>query len=368
MKILIITQHIFPKQTPRALRSTELMIELAKQGHDVTVYAVLGSTDYSEFEEKTSIKIKNIPIKYQIIPYSSDLHNKRHLIDQILGKILGKTLRFPNIEYKYRIPQILKKELDCDLLISIADPHEIHWGVANFRRNNPSISKYKWVADCGDPCMHNQSAKGFVQKLKEKNEREFCELCDYISVPVESAKKAYYKEYRKKIKVIQQGFNFDEIHLKEYSKNEVPTFAFAGMFYSEIRNPTNFLEMLNEIKLEFLFIIYTPHLNLIKSFKKSLGRKLEIHQTIPRSELLSQLSTVDFLINLENENRPNQTPSKLIDYALTGRPILSVKPNSVDKELFISFLKGDYSKKTVINDLSDFKIQNVATKFIELVK
>ena len=47
--ILIISQHIFPKQTPRAHRTTELAIELSRQGYDVTVYAVLGKYNYYDF-------------------------------------------------------------------------------------------------------------------------------------------------------------------------------------------------------------------------------------------------------------------------------------------------------------------------------
>ena len=41
-----------------------------------------------------------------------------------------------------------------------------------------------------------------------------------------------------------------------------------------------------------------------------------------KSELLEELSKMDFLINLANVNRPNQIPSKLIDYSIrSGAPI-----------------------------------------------
>ncbi|MBQ1654853.1 MAG: hypothetical protein II060_13815, partial [Bacteroidales bacterium] len=72
MKILVITQHIFPIQTPRSIRSTELIKELARRGHDVTVYAVLGKYDYSSFEKETGIKVKGIPIHWEVLPTSSD--------------------------------------------------------------------------------------------------------------------------------------------------------------------------------------------------------------------------------------------------------------------------------------------------------
>ena len=56
-KILIISRTIFPHIAPRSHRATELAKELARQGHDVTLAAVLGKFDYSQFQEETKIKI-----------------------------------------------------------------------------------------------------------------------------------------------------------------------------------------------------------------------------------------------------------------------------------------------------------------------
>ena len=78
--ILIISQHIFPKQTPRAHRTTELAIEFSKQGYDVTVYAVLGSYNYNTFAKRHNINIKPIKITWQYEPFSSDLKVKRFFI------------------------------------------------------------------------------------------------------------------------------------------------------------------------------------------------------------------------------------------------------------------------------------------------
>ena len=59
MKILILTQVIFPFQSPRSYRSTELAKELARTGNQVTIYAIKGEYDYTEFENKHKIKVKN---------------------------------------------------------------------------------------------------------------------------------------------------------------------------------------------------------------------------------------------------------------------------------------------------------------------
>ena len=94
--------------------------------------------------------------------------------------------------------------------------------------------------------------------------------------------------------------------------------------------------------------------------------KLLIRDYIPRSELLVEMSKVDFLINFEN-NSSKQSPSKLIDYALTNRPILSINSGEAfDNELANDFLSGDYSKSFKIEDIEQYDIQNIVKQFISL--
>jgi len=54
MKIVLIAGTIFPQQSPRAFRATELAVGLAKQGHEVTIYAILG--EYINGNSKRPIK------------------------------------------------------------------------------------------------------------------------------------------------------------------------------------------------------------------------------------------------------------------------------------------------------------------------
>src|SRR5690606_10094120 len=104
----------------------------------------------------------------------------------------------------------LKKEKNSnyDILISIAAPHPIHWGVAKAIKKYKNIAKC-WIADCGDPFMlsHNlQYKRPFYFKYYEK---EFCRLADFITIPTAFAKDGYYKEFHDKLNVIPQGFNFN---------------------------------------------------------------------------------------------------------------------------------------------------------------
>jgi hypothetical protein len=366
MKILIISQHLFPRRTPRAHRTTELIKEFCRRGHQVTVYAVLGKFDYSTFESETGCVVKPIPIHWMIYPYNSDGDNRRTLLDKVLGKLFG-TLEFPNIEFKYRIPQILEREKGYDLILSIADPHPIHWGVARFFKKYPNHRKnVKWIADCGDPYIFNSSKKKLISF--EADEHMFCTICDYITVPVFEAINGYFPNYKDKIRVIPQGFDFElKEEEEDFKENSVPTFAYAGMFYDGIRNPQLFFNFLAKRTSPFKLVVYTPYPELVAKYKLILGDRLEVRESIDRELLLEELKKMDFLVNIENVNSPTQIPSKLIDYAIVGRPILNINPLSIDEELIIQFLNREYSNRLVIRDIEQYHIKNIVDKFIALV-
>ena len=365
MKILVITQHVFPIQSPRAIRSTELIKELARRGHSVTVYAVLGKYDYSAFQQKTRIVIKPIPIRWELFSNNSDGSGHRTVIDKILGRLFRK-FEFPFFEFYFRIPKLLKNEDSFDVLISIAAPHHIHWGCARAKLKYPDRFPQKWIADCGDPFMKNGNTKEHL-RFFARYEKMFCKECDYITVPIEEAKNAYFPECREKIRVIPQGFDFDMNAVGKTSvNNTVPTFAFAGMFYADIRNPRKLLDYLCTIKQDFRFYVYTRFDALLVDYVEKMQGKLIVKNIIPRSELLEILKTMDFLVNIRNANSPNQLPSKLIDYGIAGRPILDVDPHNPDYEQIGAFLRGDYSTALKIDNLEQYHIGSVVAKFEEL--
>ena len=365
--ILIISQHIFPKQTPRAHRATELAMEFSKQGYEVTLYAVLGKYDYKMFAKRHNIDVKPIKISWQYEPLSSDLNVKRFFIDKALGKLFQKTIEFPNIEFYFKIPQIIKSEKKFDVLISIADPHMIHWGCAKAKVKYPDKFSKIWIADCGDPYYDNGNSEKFKERFK-KMEQFFCENANFITVPISEAINSYFRKYESKIKVIPQGFKFkmeDKIKLKPI--NEIPTFAYCGNFFTGYRNPSILFEFLLETKFNFKFIIYTDHINLIVKYLPKLKDKIEIRPTIFRKEMIKEIKKMDFLVNIENTNLPGQLPSKLIDYAISNRPILSINPSNFKSKNIVDFFDGNYQSRLILDNLEEHKIERVTNKFIELI-
>lgn len=367
-KVVIIAYLIYPQNSPRSNRATELAKEFGRQDYDVTLYGVLGNYDYTDFETKYNVKVKDLG-KHLFCKDTSDGINQRaSFISKVVARTIGRFIYYPHIYLSKLVDNALRHEKDIDLLISIAYPFPIHWGVAQFKSNYPDKMKHTtWIADCGDPFMGNPFSK---HPFYFKNiEKWFCEKTDYLTVPIEEAKEAYYPEFRHKIEVIPQGFNMDEFKAEGlYKRNEVPTFIYAGVFYQNIRDPQAFLDYLVKKEIDFKFIVYTKSKALIEPYKDLLGNKLEIKDYVPRIQLLEEMSKADFLLNIEN-NTNKQSPSKLIDYALTKRPILNINSNEfLNEKLVDDFLSENYSGSMKIVNIEQYDIKNILAQFVSLKK
>lgn len=362
-RVLIVSASFYPQNSPRSFRTTELAKELARQGHDVTVYIPVKGNNYSLFMIEHGLKIKNLG---KLERDAVDLKGGKteRLVRRVIIRILQLLIEWPDIELLFKVPKILKNEQGYDLLISIAVPHSIHWGVAKAWREDRRIAEC-WVADCGDPFMGNTIdtfRKPFYFKYFEK---WFCKKADYITIPVKNAITAYYREFHSKIRVIPQGFRLDNLNIRPFKKVlDYPVFAYAGSFIRGKRDPRQLLDFLVKCNSKFKFIVFTTQDNLLQPYTKALGNKLEIRDTIPREELLVVLSGMDFLVNFDN-NTETMLPSKLIDYAIAGRPVLNVSVKT-DLSIVQEFIKGNYSRKMDLPAPEDYDIRTVAEKFIQL--
>ncbi|MFD1316095.1 hypothetical protein [Namhaeicola litoreus] len=366
MKILIISRSFYPMNTPRAFRTTELVKEFSRIGHEVTLYTHMDNKQKG-FKKKYKLNLKVLPTPRWKTP-NLGTHKIPKLVNRAFYRILSNYLDFPSCEYYFLVKNALKNEKNYDLLISIAIPHTIHWGVAGALRVNKNLTK-TWIADCGDPYLiveNDTFQKPFYFKYLE---RWWAKRVDFITVPVQGAIKAYNHSIQTKIKVIPQGFNFDEIKTLvkgiNRSYNKVPTFIYGGGFIPNNRDPRQFLEYLNSLKVNFKFYVYTNKLELVQYYADKSQNRIEIFPIISRNEFLKVLVKMDFVVNFENKGN-NQVPSKLIDYAILNKPILSVSSQDIPKATIDNFLKGNYEDAYIVANVENYNIKNVVENFLSL--
>lgn len=364
-KILIVTAVFYPSISPRSMRATELAKEFARQGHEVQVYLPETDFDYSEFVKEHPMQVKSLgKLSYREIKLKGNKISL--LIRRSLRRILGLLFEYPGIELMFKVSRQLKKEHGFDLLISIAVPFTNHWGVARARSKKHPIAAC-WVADCGDPYM-GDTTDSFRKPFYFKSiEKWFCRKTDHITIPIEGARSAYYKEFHHKISVIPQGFRLDRVDLPPYKKaHSYPSFAYAGGFIPGKRDPRQLMDFLSVCDEEFRFVVYTSMADLLLPYKETLGEKLDIREYIPREELLKVLAGMDFLINIDN-NTSTQLPSKLIDYAITGRPVFNIT-SSTDISLLNDFFQGKYEGRMELAPPDDYDIRTICKNFLSLQK
>lgn len=372
-KNIVITSYFFyPENTPRAFRTFELAKEFAKRGYNVLVFIPNYDYNYSEIENQYNFKV--IKVKTGFLFNRNAKKQSNVAVKQSSKKPfyinIMKWLYFGHRTFEfsfYLFYNLIKKIKKKSTIISISLPVNTVLSSYLFIKFKPSKVD-KLIADYGDPYSGNSALN--IPNWHKWVEKKILKKINWITIPIEPAKKAYSNIIEeRKIKIIPQGFNFDDITVEEYKKHDIPHFAYAGVFYGDIRNPQNIMEYLSRTPTKFKFVIYTQKINhniQIEDYKKLLGNKLEIIYNKQRLELIRELSRYDFLININNTNE-TQLPSKLIDYTLAQRPILSLDPKNFDEKKLNMFLNGNYTTQDkIIIDQHDIK--SVVSKFELLIK
>jgi hypothetical protein len=365
--ILIVTWGFYPDQNPRAFRATELAKELVRQGHDVSVMA-------PEKPNITSL-LKEFPINFISLgkltwkmPHIKGMGKIGALFNKAVNRLFPLLLAFPHMELFFKIKKRLKEETKkYDQVISIAVPYPIHWGVAVvWSKDKIKNIAPTWIADCGDPyCLQeNDTFKPpFYFKWVEK---WFMRKADFITVPTETSFRGYFSEFHSKLKVIPQGFRFEDVQKKSLLDDGIIRFGYGGGFIQGRRDPREFLNFLTHIdqSIKFEFHIFTYPLHLVQAYANKDSR-IKLHEKIARNTLLETLATFNFVVNFANSGTA-QTPSKLIDYAILKKPILHIETDNLDIEAVTQFLQGNYKKGFIVPNPERYRIETVAKQFLKL--
>jgi hypothetical protein len=287
-------------------------------------------------------------------------------IVRVLNRLAQLLFEYPDIKLYHLVKKaIARSDKKYDLCISIAVPYSIHWGTAAGLNNNKFA--YKWIADCGDPFMGDESDSFKHPFYFKYIEKWFCRKADCLTVPTENSYLGYYEEFWSKIKVIPQGFDFNEVKIANQKHDYgCPTFGYAGGVIPNYREPFDFLDYLCQIDYEFKFVVYTKYPKYFEKYKDKLEDKIVVNGIADRLQVLYEFSKFDFVVNFDNKGS-KQVASKLIDYYIIKKPILNIPFRSFNTSLFDEFMEGQYKNKYYMKNPEQYKIESVVTKFLEVV-
>lgn len=369
MKIHILTACFYPELHPRAFRAFELARELVRQGDEVhvSILTKVEGVDYQAMQQEYGFHIHIIELYTRQLGQTDQTGLSFTSVNPVKQKfysiyrwLLEYLLAGNLFRYAPKIAKELTIAPDTDLFISLSTPFMDIYAGALYRQKH-HLPNTLFIADSGDPFSGSQQTKRAIyMRWLEKWVYRFY---DFLTIPTEGAIPAYNKVIeREKIRIIPQGFDFGTTPIQEYKKNAVPTFAYAGVFYKDIRNPEFLLHYLAEQRTDFRFYIYLRHQDaetetILNRYRPVLSERLIVKYGIERKQLISELSTYDFLVNVGNNNS-TQLPSKLIDYGISRRPVFHCTANHFDKKMWEEFIQGDFHHAQEI-DIAPYAIEAI---------
>lgn len=371
MKINIITAHFLPELHPRAFRTFELAKSFSKNGIEVEIILLkkyIKNDDEYNYDN-LGFKVSTFPLYISNISDNHKSNTKQIRNNKYYNFIKEYFLAGNFFLNSIKLSRILKNYDKEHNFIAISTPFFDIAGIALAKYlgyiNNSSVI----IGDSGDPFyLSEQTKRAFYFKFIEK---VIYKYINYLTIPENESINAYKNLLPiNKLKVIPQSIDFDSIKLNSLSSTGKIKFAFAGVFYEDIRNPEFLFKHLLSVKVDFEFHLYLRnntdyHLRLKRFFNEHFQGKIIIHEPLERFELIRELSTYDFLVNISNANQ-TQIPSKIIDYALTNRPICNINKQNFDPIVFDHFMHKDYKYQLEV-DLKKYDSKVVVKQFIELI-
>ena len=371
MNILVLSRWFNPSKNPRAFRTSELVRELSIRGYTVDLFAPCDAV----FDDSFSVEhIKHYGVKSyddRRMEGAESSFRKQNTLTKNIYSLLRNTVRYfsgegiRDLVYSLHLLKALcmnTKNPKYDVVIAISYPFYVLLATVIYTYLNKKISIK--IADCGDPFYYNPAFKKafYIKYIERFVLRRF----QWLIVPMADAVPSYrHCAMEERIRIIPQGFQLLSVRHDEYMPHDVPVFCYAGVFYKKIRDPRFFLEYLCTINSDFCFVVYALSdfftQETLMLYKQRLGERLLIKAPVEREHLIHEMAKMDFVLNFDNENS-NQRPSKLIDYAMSRRPILSFNRQTFRPDVFQAFLKGDYSEQYHV-DLEQYDIRHVVDQF-----
>ena len=109
-KILVVSSAFYPENSPRSFRTTELVKELCRQGHDVTLYTNKKNAFHVPLETEFGMKIRDLGLR-KLRPINVASGSKPFvLLKRVWNRALLQLILYPDIELMFMVKKALKKE------------------------------------------------------------------------------------------------------------------------------------------------------------------------------------------------------------------------------------------------------------------
>ena len=273
--ILIVSNACYPELSPRAFRTTELVRELVRRGHRVTL--LLPNRETYRRNPLTGDGLQIVYSSSRLEPEKGTPTARRNRkIRSLLPKFAQRAVLYfycHELRAKYD-PGLCERLSELsgpfDAVLSISYPAAVHLAVSRAMRRNAALRSAVTIAEFSDPPFRGDVAPNvfpaYYLILKCWGRRfylkRWARQFDYFTIPVEKALPCYTPYIdRDRVRIIPQGFDLSTVRRLPYTPHAKPVFAYAGRFYERIRDPKFFFDFLATLDTDFRFDLYVNYLD-----------------------------------------------------------------------------------------------------------
>jgi glycosyltransferase involved in cell wall biosynthesis len=356
LKILILNYYHYPAAGAHAFRWSALSEYFVKLGHQVTVITspVKGATTTELYKGVSIIRVGAIKLD---IVLRTDFEVKNHLPTRLLRlvkTVLRPVYRFfywPDASWHWA-PFVLRelnrnhKKNNYDVIVSYYPSFVAHISAYIFKRfqNKKSI----WVMDYGDPfsISYNWQPNNFFlfKKINFIFERIFFSR-SYQSFTNDQTLEEYSRVLSIKNSFVMPNLvNVEDFYSQDQNiihDKDIINMYYLGSFYKNFREPYSLIkivERLNKIsKYKFILNIIGPDHGFSSFFNRY--NFIKYSGPVTRQDAKDIIKNSPILVNVENQDCV-MTPSKVVEYIASGRPILNIlngEPDYLPKATYEKF-------------------------------
>lgn len=373
MRILIVTYSYAPAVNARAFRWTAIAEYWAAQGHVVDVI-VAWAPARARSETRNGVTIHRVggrvaerlrALLNRAGPHAVSTTGGRQLPSSFKQSIFAAVMRgmkwlhdrtwkrvyWPDSACLWyfaakRKARTLLREGDFDALITSSLPFTDHLVGKALMWVKPDIV---WLADIGDPfCFldltpHNNPT--LYRRLNYYADESVFNSADVLSVTTEQTRDCYvqlFPQAENRLHVLGPLLLPSTKWQKKqvFPSDGITRLVYVGTLYRTIRNPEPILEFFSEllrqrpngqIELHFFGTINDCG-PCFDRYPDLLGKRIFLHGVVDRDTALSALQDATALINIGNDTK-YQLPSKVLEYAASGRPLINVVKDDSDSSV-----------------------------------
>lgn len=338
ISVLMIAPSFYPPGNPESFVNANLVLAMLEKGWNVKViYKHDHSAWYPTSHKKWDI-LK--AVSHDVMELSPSRFNRYRMAGLSLllsGQLTSGVL--------WAIPAAieavkLSRANKYDVLITRALPHTAHYAGLIVS----CVTGIPWIANWNDPVPWDKFPKEFkggggsnarLGFLSDRFYNKVAKKADFHTFPCGRLRN-YINSYLStdiysKSFIVPHVMPHWEIDPSNYKANDIFTIIHAGSI-APPRYIDTFFEALNlfakDMKnIRVKFVVDKSNIIIEAAKKYSVSHLIDVHPSKPYPEMGNVLSSADVLLILElNIEEGIFLPSKFVDYASTGKPILAVSP------------------------------------------